>query len=318
MFLSKLSFYIYVLLIFLCVKLLIADQDLYKILGVTKRATSLEIRRAYRQKARDTHPDKNPGVDPDVASERFRNVADAYEILSDENARRQYDRTGNSRASMNRNQNQKTNNDWFWNFHGGGFGGFNSGFNKKQQEQRRKAHPFFFDPHHRSAIKDAQSRTLTITSLTHLMFISHDDNDVADRYTVLAVYDSRIKGCEEHLNMQLLYPYPFAGYSIHTGDKNMESNVWWDAIVLPVKIDLAVNTPESEEVRSYFGVASSRGGSLPLDQCVNMVFISKGDPISQYDKAIVNTHNEFQGFMWKNLKMKIHFVNKTPYTLDMW
>ena len=159
---------------------------------------------------------------------------------------------------------------------------------------------------------------MTITSLQHFEFIFSDDNNLADRYTVLAIYDSRIKGCEDHLNMQILYPYPFAGYSITAGDAKMESNVWWDAIVLPLKIDLAVHTSESEEIRSYFGVSSSHDGSIPLDQCINMIFINKGDPMSKYTRNIVNEHNEFQGFMWKNLKMTVRFLNKTPYILDLW
>jgi len=123
------------------VHVLIADQDLYKVLGVNKKATALEIRKAYRQKAKDTHPDKNIDIDPDIASERFRNVADAYEILSDEAARRQYDRDGNTRnmnQNQNRKSNQRANNDWFWNFHGGfggGFGGGNNGNNAETKKQ---------------------------------------------------------------------------------------------------------------------------------------------------------------------------------------
>lgn len=65
-------------------------KDYYAILGVGKDATGEEIKRAFRRIARATHPDANPG---DPASEaRFRDAAEAYEVLSDPDRRRRYDR----------------------------------------------------------------------------------------------------------------------------------------------------------------------------------------------------------------------------------
>lgn len=65
-------------------------KDYYAILGVSRDATQEEIKRAFRRLARETHPDANPG-DPD-AEARFREVAEAYEVLSDPERRRRYDR----------------------------------------------------------------------------------------------------------------------------------------------------------------------------------------------------------------------------------
>ena len=48
---------------------LASAEDLYKILGVGKKATAKDIKKAYRRKALDTHPDKNKGVDPEKAAE---------------------------------------------------------------------------------------------------------------------------------------------------------------------------------------------------------------------------------------------------------
>ena len=70
------------------------DGDPYKVLGLKgRRATQAQIKTAYREKARETHPDKNPG-DREGAEDRFRDVAAAYEILSDDKARADYDRHG--------------------------------------------------------------------------------------------------------------------------------------------------------------------------------------------------------------------------------
>ena len=69
-----------------------AGKDYYNILGVRRNATEQEIKQAYRRLARKFHPDVNPGNKN--AEARFKEINEAYEVLSDKEKRGKYDRYG--------------------------------------------------------------------------------------------------------------------------------------------------------------------------------------------------------------------------------
>lgn len=90
-----------------------AKRDYYEVLGVQKGASQDEIKKAYRKQAIKYHPDRQNGKSDEekkVAEEKFKEAAEAYSVLSDDQKRQQYDQFGFNGPNM-----------------GGGFGGFNGG-----------------------------------------------------------------------------------------------------------------------------------------------------------------------------------------------
>ncbi|EZG07527.1 hypothetical protein H106_03125 [Trichophyton rubrum CBS 735.88] len=75
---------------------MVVDTTYYDALGVPPTATLLEIKKAYRKLAITTHPDKNP--DDETAHSRFQAIGEAYQVLSDETLRKQYDKFGKDKA----------------------------------------------------------------------------------------------------------------------------------------------------------------------------------------------------------------------------
>ena len=117
-------------------------KDYYDILGISKGATPAEIKKAYRKKAIEFHPDKNP--DDAEAETKFKEAAEAYEVLSDENKKARYDQFGHQAfeggqggfggGGMNMDDIFSPFGDIF----GGGFGGGFSGFGGGQRQRTVK------------------------------------------------------------------------------------------------------------------------------------------------------------------------------------
>lgn len=110
-------------------------EDYYEVLGISKSASAAEIKKAYRKKALQYHPDKNSG--DSAAEEMFKKAAEAYEVLSDTDKKARYDQFGHAafeggggygRGGMNMDDIFSQFGDIFGGaFGGGGFSGFGGG-----------------------------------------------------------------------------------------------------------------------------------------------------------------------------------------------
>lgn len=115
-------------------------RDYYEVLGISKSATEQEIKKAYRALAKKYHPDMNKEADAEV---KFKEVQEAYEVLSDPQKRSNYDQFGHAGVDGNAFGGgaggfggfEGDLNDIFGQFFGGGFGGFGSGFGGSQRQQ---------------------------------------------------------------------------------------------------------------------------------------------------------------------------------------
>ncbi|MCR5822331.1 MAG: DnaJ domain-containing protein, partial [Bacteroidales bacterium] len=121
-----------------------AKRDYYEVLGVGKNATPDELKKAYRKLALQYHPDRNPG--DKEAEEKFKEAAEAYDVLSNPDKKARYDQFGHAgldgqggygQGGMNMNDIFSQFGDIFGDIFGGGFRGFGGGFGGGAQAGRR-------------------------------------------------------------------------------------------------------------------------------------------------------------------------------------
>ena len=116
-------------------------KDYYKILGVSKNATDAEIKKAFKTQARKYHPDMHPESKKAEMTEKFKDINEAYEVLSDKQKRNIYDQVGSgdyqnyargggaSAGGGTRNYYQNPGGGQYYQYSTGGQNPFGQGFN---------------------------------------------------------------------------------------------------------------------------------------------------------------------------------------------
>lgn len=274
------------------------QENLYKILGVKPTATKQEIKRAYRRKALDTHPDKNKDIPPEEAAKVFQKVVHAFETLSDEASRRHYDQTGeagSAEATNKNNQNGGTQGgaggQWSWSFNWGS--GSSGGQNFYRYQPRLKD---------QFKVKEAQSRILHIVSLEQLetVILNDDDGRTLDRSLLICFLTPPL---EEHVMDEMVYPWPFAAMS--------SQGIWWEDLLQTT----VVRFNRSNSLTKFFDIP-------PGDQLNAPFFVFGKRGMDFADKThwtrLEGTRDRevFDKWMWKQLEVKVEFVNNHDHPVE--
>ena len=153
-----------------------SKKDYYEVLGVSKNATEQEIKSAFRKLAKKYHPDMNK--DNPEAAEKFKEIGEAYSVLSDENKRRSYDQFGHAGVSGSGPSG----------FGGGGFSGFEgfSGFNGVDIDLDDIIDSMFGGGSRRRNNKNA----------------SRDGDDILMRMDL--TFEEAVYGCEKKFNLDVV------------------------------------------------------------------------------------------------------------------
>lgn len=263
-----------------------AEENLYKVLGVSRTATKQQIKQAYRRKALDTHPDKNTDVPPEDAATAFQKVVHAFEVLSDDSSRTHYDRTGRAGSAESTNRSQQN----------GGAGGsaqWSWTFNWNRTPIRLKD---------QFKVKEAQSRILHIVSLEQMetVMVSDKDGRTLERNLLICFLTPPL---EEHVMDEMVYPWPFAAMS--------SQGIWWEDLLQTT----VVRFHRSNSLTQFFDIPPGDQLKAPI-----FVFGKRGKDFA--DKTHwtrlegVKDRQVFDTWMWEQLQLQVEFVNKHDHPVE--
>jgi len=278
------------LLLFLCWTGVVssAEENLYKILGVSKTATAKEIKKAYRKKALDTHPDKRKDIPADQAAAEFHRVVHAFEILSDDNSRKLYDRTGRTQQGSG-----SGGGGGGGGFHG--FGNFHFQWNHGGQYRKRRLKDQF-------RVQEAMSRVMHIVSLSQLETVLLDDDNLLERNLLMVFVTPG--DVETICDDEIVFPYPFAAMS--------EQGIWWEDLLQTVKIRFN----KANGLTRFFNVP--KGDELRAAKQPIFLFGRRGHPLSEsFARIQTSNRQEFETWMWKQIEVSVTFRNEHPHAVEL-
>jgi curved DNA-binding protein CbpA len=261
------------------------DDDLYAILGVARTATTKEIKSAYRKKALATHPDKNKDVPPEEAAQAFHKVVHAFEVLTDDNSRKTYDRTG---SAEQQHQGGESQHHW-------------SGFQFRQQDF------YWYDGYgyeqplkEKFEVKEAMSRVMHVVSLDQLKNIMLDDDEKLERNLLMIfVTPLEVEGiCDD----ELVFPYPFAAMSTQ--------GIWWEDLLQTVK----VRYYRENGLTRFFGIPHGDQLQSPV-----ILFAKRGQPLdpANFERLQTRNRHEFETWTWQRIQVKVWFVNEHTHPVEI-
>ena len=258
-----------------------AEENLYKILGVSKTATTKEIKSAYRRKALDTHPDKNKGVPPEEAAAAFHKVVHAFEILSDSESRRRYDKTGRTDQQQQQQQHRRS-----WNFQR------SSGGRRRQFRMKDK-----FE------VKEAQSRIIHIVSLEQLeTVIVDDENNELERNLLICFLTPDV---EKHVMDEMVYPYPFAAKSAQ--------GIWWEDLLQTT----SVRFHRSNELTAFFGIPRGDTMTAPIFVFGKRGQKFTNENLNDWPRIQTRERKEFESWVWDQIQVQVEFVNQHDHPVEI-
>ena len=280
------------------------SENLYAILGVSRKASPKEIKAAYRSRAKESHPDKNPGKEEE-ASERFRRVAHAFEVLSDAGSRRRYDATGDASGSGGGNGRRGGR-------QGDPFAHFRQSFQRRPRRMKDKPE-----------VQQAQGRVLHVVSLEQLQTIMLDDEGRLERNLLMVFFTPQL---EELVSDEILYPYPFAGMS--------PQSIWWEDLLQTVSIryhrsnDLSrfFGIEGGEDMDSPVFVFGKRGAVLPdnglrwLGDSIEAQTLGDRNQAGggMFRRYSTKVRTEFEEWMWRMIEVKVVFNNRHEHPVELY
>lgn len=207
-------------------------EDPYKVLGIprTDRNNMGAIKKAYRQKARDAHPDKNLDLDTQTANDNFHRIVNAWELLSNKQHKQRYDSQSNNN-NINKNRNT---------------GGWtNVQYTAQQRKQNKQRYEQQQQEIARQAqlIKDAkvaQDRVLKLSTIEQLQHYKILDNKGIFQKYFLCVFVAD-KRMERQVDDKDLFPYPFG--------PNGRNSFNWETILQTAKVRYNKVTPLTKAFR---------------------------------------------------------------------